>query len=249
MAKQVNRYRVFCTTESQYIYDWNDKAPTSCPNNNTHSIDTDSISIVDSVRSQSVNIIQEEGPTGGNYSCESYSMSIPPGQSTIQTLTWPFNISIASVHFTTDTTHVGDCVTSLIAPNTTIGVTTTAVNTGDTLFNVSTSVIQNIKIGMCVSLTDGSSVADVSKVYSIDAVANVIKCQSPTTVTFPQPGVAVRICYQNIKLQLGPPQNYTLGSNQIKSAFLPANTDLSVEYINKDETIGKTFSFFLQYYY
>lgn len=247
-TKQINRYRVYCNTESQYVYDWNDKSPLTCPNNSSHSIDSPSITIVDTVKSQSVNIIQEAGPTGGNYSCESYSFSIPPGQTVSQNYSWPFNISISSVHFTTDNSHVGDLITSVIAPGTTLGVTTSTVKAGDTKIGVSASVIQNIQKGMSVALTDGTNISNLAKVYVIDSVNNVIQCQTPAQSGYSS-GVAVQACFQNIRMQLGPPQSYILGTNQIKSAFLPANTILNVQYINQDPNIPKNFLFFLQYYY
>lgn len=248
-TKQINKYRVYCNTESQYVYDWNDKSPITCPNNSAHSIDATSSTIVDTVKSQSVNIIQEAGPTGGNYSCESYSFSIPPGQTVLQNYSWPFNISISSVHFTTDTSHVGDLITSIIAPGTTLGVTGAAVKAGDTKISVSPSVVQNIQKGMSVSLTDGTNVSNLAKVYLIDCVNNIIQCQTPSQFAYTSTGVAVQACFQNIRMQLGPPQSYVLGTNQIKSAFLPANTILNVQYVNQDPNNPKNFLFYLQYYY
>jgi hypothetical protein len=47
----VHRYRVFCETEQTNIYTWNTISPTVCPNNNTHTINLNSIVIVDNVNS------------------------------------------------------------------------------------------------------------------------------------------------------------------------------------------------------
>lgn len=49
MAKKVFKYRVYCETESVYTYTWGDSTPTTCPNNNGHTITTDTVSIVDRV--------------------------------------------------------------------------------------------------------------------------------------------------------------------------------------------------------
>lgn len=53
MTSTVNRYRVFCTTEATNVFGWNTSKITACPNNNTHTIDSNSIVIVDSVSTNS----------------------------------------------------------------------------------------------------------------------------------------------------------------------------------------------------
>jgi len=45
----VNRYRLWCVTESAHVFAWGEAAPTQCPNNSAHSIDADSVAIVESV--------------------------------------------------------------------------------------------------------------------------------------------------------------------------------------------------------
>jgi len=54
MATEVNRYRVFCQTESNYTFVWDTSKPTTCPNNITHTIDSNSISIIDTIRKNDV---------------------------------------------------------------------------------------------------------------------------------------------------------------------------------------------------
>jgi hypothetical protein len=39
MNKNLNEYRIYCNTESNYTYTYSDTVPISCPNNGTHSID------------------------------------------------------------------------------------------------------------------------------------------------------------------------------------------------------------------
>lgn len=52
----VNHYRVFCETEQSYAYIWSTLAPSVCPNNNTHTITTNSISIIDQVNNSQTEI-------------------------------------------------------------------------------------------------------------------------------------------------------------------------------------------------
>ena len=173
--KSVNKYRLYCKTEQAYGFVWNDTTPTACPNSAAHTIDTSTISVVDSVTSKSVNIIQEGGTTGGNYSCETRSFTVPANTTQNNDYTWPYNISISCVRFRSNTTHKGDFVTSLIAPNTTLGALTADAAIGSTTFQVSASVLQNIKIGMQVTITDGQGNNNVvDRVYQINQATNSI---------------------------------------------------------------------------
>ena len=52
----VNRYRLYCNTESAYVYTWNTVLPTVCPNNNAHSIDSTTITVIDSASNSNVNL-------------------------------------------------------------------------------------------------------------------------------------------------------------------------------------------------
>jgi len=52
----VNKYSIYCETEADTVYMWSENEPTVCPNNNGHTIDTDSISIVDHVEGNHVDI-------------------------------------------------------------------------------------------------------------------------------------------------------------------------------------------------
>ena len=49
MATEVHKYRVWCNTDSKYVEVWAEEEPTTCPENNGHSIDPDKTVIVETV--------------------------------------------------------------------------------------------------------------------------------------------------------------------------------------------------------
>lgn len=51
MTKKILYYRIYCNTETSYVYTWKETTPTVCPNNNAHSINTNTISVLDVVNS------------------------------------------------------------------------------------------------------------------------------------------------------------------------------------------------------
>jgi hypothetical protein len=56
MSRTVNRYRYFCTSESNYVYQWDTQKPLSCINGSNHTIDVDSLTIVDSISENTTSI-------------------------------------------------------------------------------------------------------------------------------------------------------------------------------------------------
>ena len=49
MTEAVNKYRVFCDTDEKYVEVWAETEPTTCPENNGHSIDTSKTVIVETL--------------------------------------------------------------------------------------------------------------------------------------------------------------------------------------------------------
>lgn len=56
MTTEVNYYRYYCQTESNYVFKWDTTVPSKCPNNNSHSIDSNSTTIIDTVSTTQVSI-------------------------------------------------------------------------------------------------------------------------------------------------------------------------------------------------
>ena len=52
MANEIYKYRVWCNNESTWVEIWAEEIPTTCPNNNTHSIDTSKTTIIDQVSTE-----------------------------------------------------------------------------------------------------------------------------------------------------------------------------------------------------
>ncbi len=180
-AKQVDRYRLFCKTENAYQYAWTDCLPTACPNNNTHTIDNSTVSIVDSISSAAVEVVQQTG-TGGNYTCQSFCFDVPANSTVTQQYSWPYPVSISTMHFTSDTTQVGDYILGQIAPHTVLGTLTADLSTTGTVLSVSPSVAQNAVTGTLATVTDGTNTVNLGNFYNIDAVNNTVSVQNPSQI-------------------------------------------------------------------
>jgi hypothetical protein len=57
MTTEVHYYRYYCQTESNFVYKWDTSAPSTCPNNQHHTIDSNSITIIDTVSTSQVELV------------------------------------------------------------------------------------------------------------------------------------------------------------------------------------------------
>jgi len=62
----VYKYSIYCETEATTVYAWSEAEPTTCPNNTGHTIDTDSIAIVDTVAENHV-YLDDVSKTSDNF--------------------------------------------------------------------------------------------------------------------------------------------------------------------------------------
>ena len=53
----LNHYRIYCNTETAYVSKWGTEEPTVCPNDPGHSINTDSITVVESIAPHETTVV------------------------------------------------------------------------------------------------------------------------------------------------------------------------------------------------
>jgi len=143
-------YRIRCTTDNKFEY-WvlkdTDAAPTTCPKNTTHTVDTTLTSIVNTIADNIVTVKEESIATGGNFSSTTVTINAIKNTTTAKTISWPYHISVLSVDFITGQEHKGDIINVAIGKDTTIGSLTTNI------FPASTYTSQNYIMGQIVTHT------------------------------------------------------------------------------------------------
>jgi hypothetical protein len=232
MSKTVNYYRIFCITENKYVNEWNTLLPTYCPNNKTDIIDSNSISVIDTITSNNVNVVQSNAGVSGNYLCESYSFVIPPNSKVSNDYSWPINIASMTVNWTQTEIERGNVINCFIAPDTTIGVITSGININDKVINVSSTVIEYLNVGYMVNITDGVNNNVLGRCVNIDKINNRITVETPVNKIM-NAGSYVQMMLNNIRdFIIGNPESVHLGTKHLGSSFLPANTKVRVVYEN-----------------
>jgi len=250
---RVNNYRLYCYTEETNVLGWGTIAPTACYHNTEHSIDLDSITIVDYVDDEIINanVIEENSPTGERYQAKQF-LVVPTTGSDWQT----FNFSMAKdVTVKKGTVYVqdaciGDEMSCHMSPDTIIGIITADVAAEATEISVSETVINNIFEGAEVKLYDGVNQDNCGMVLDVDTDANKITIQTATTHSFSAGSptyVQMTVCFVH-QIEVVNNSIIELGENAIKGFHWPANTILQVKYKNNNAQ-EKKIGVVMEYYY
>lgn len=243
MSRSIHKYRIFCNTESVYTFTWNDSLPSTCPNNSQHSIDTGTITIVETIQSNDVNIIQEKTPTGGNYRTESRKITAQSGVNDID-LSFPYGVSVMTISMYPTSENTNDIVNVYVSPNTNIGTLLEDVSANENTLKVSSQVFDVLNIGYRVYI---DSVV-LGECISMDRSTNTIVLDSVIPQSFTT-GDNVQMSINNIKnfILLGDVQ-YDLSRKSITSSYIPANTIIRISYNNLSNNT-KYFYYTFEYLY
>lgn len=247
-SRDINNYRLFCNTENSFVTVWNINTPSACPNNNTHLIDNDSVTIIDNINSNSTSIIQYNNDINGNFRIESKMLFIPANQIITQTYSWPYNISVMTIGLTSAKENIGDVVNVYIAPNTVIGAITQHINVGDTIIHVSPTVVKHLNVGFLVKITDGTSVLDLGECIFIDPVTYIIRCINSANISM-NAGSYLQMTIHNVKnIYLYNSEQFKIGEKHVSSQSLPKNINVQISYQN-NSNVDKHFMFYYEFLY
>jgi len=241
MTSQVNNYRIYCNTEATNVYKWDTVEPTTCPNNNAHSINSSLTTIVETLN---VNTIKAEEASDGYFETSHVVMTIPagtPGDVTTHDVTWPMDIMLWRTLITPTTDMFGDVVNVLAAPETTVGVITANASIGTTTINVNSTVTANTERGFLITLDDGVNKNVCGRCTAVDSGAGTITFQTPTTNAFIA-GTPVKISIYVLKgIHFINTETIDIGLKGIKGKSIPEGMILRVYYTNNSGTAKTLF--------
>lgn len=252
----VYKYRVYCSTQVKYVFQWGTEPPTLCPENTSDTIDTGTITIVDTISENKVKI--DEGDEGTNgifrYQCYSIVTCGTGAENTGSTgsiyLNIPIDTSIVGGSLCSKDHQEDDSILIDIGP-VTIGVLTADYTGTDTVINVSSTVPSNIYRGYYCVLTDGVNTTNATTlVTSVDSVNNTITIENPYNQEFLAASptyVQMRRIYCEVD-KIGPGGRYTIGTTLIGGTILQAGTPVRFYYTNRSG-IRTVAAFHMEYQY
>jgi hypothetical protein len=249
----LHKYTFTCTTEATEKSVWRDEddpVPSKCPDDTSHTIDTTSIRITDTVEETTTTIREELIPTGGHFRAMCKSIDIGANETKIDDNTWPYNISALAIEFITTSENQGDDLELIVGPDTIIGAITSGVSISDNVINVDQTTIDYIDIGFRVNLFDGVNTEELGHVTSIDKDNKTITTENSSTTAF----LASSPTYVRINVNviddytIGAPGRWIIGEAKIGGSHVKAG--ISVRIIYKNNTASaKNFTAQLEYLY
>ena len=240
-VQTVYQYQLYCNTEATYVTTYQTSTPTVCPNNIAHSINTDSITILDTISNDIVKVQQETTTTGGHFKCHTRVINITTTGTVTSDLTWPFVVTPLSVYFITTSDHVGDNFEINIAPDTTVGNITANVASSATTVTVSAGAITAFKVGYYLTLADGTNTDDMGRVTVVNTATNQLTAETPTTHSFLAitPTLVKLTIKPVVDYEIGPAGAYTIGVSNLQGNSVPANTTIRWKYTSNSGTTKK----------
>lgn len=187
MPKKLFKYRVYCSTENTYAFYWGESPPIACPNNNSHTIDTNTITIVDKIKQDQVEIVEEvpdSTPTEGRFRCTGLEMTANANAVTNKDFAWLYPINAMTIRFYTDTSHIGDYLNVFVIPTVPLGNTTNDTTSGNSTISVNASVIGAAQVGNMLCILDNNNTQYLGKVTSKDTAGSTITTEYATSAYF-----------------------------------------------------------------
>lgn len=247
MSRILYNYKIYCNTEATFFTKWSETPPTTCPNNNTHEIDSSKTHGVDKISTDTLTVTE---PTDGYFKCGCVEHNIPEGTAgdiTVIERSWPFDILIWLVDIYVNDDMIGDYINIEVQPQAFangIGYVTANTSAGATVLPVSSTVTEYMAHGFDVRL--GST--NVGRCNAVNKVAHTLTLNDELaddvtvgTIVYP----VIQMIHNFKFIQKGIVEFAKKG---FKAKPAPANTIFKISYTN-NTIAAKSLVIRHEYYY
>jgi len=158
---------------------------TSCPLNIAGHTLVDKV-VIDEISTEIVGIVNDPGDTQGLWRVAGKVLDVPgvTGVQNFDTVFPPYPTKVFNTTFQVRDENVGDSLTILGSPGTVAGVLTGTLSAGATTLNVSAGVNALVYLGYIMSVTNGSTTAQLGECVAKDDLAGTITTSLPSSTTF-----------------------------------------------------------------
>lgn len=230
-------YKIYCITESKYVDGWGTSAPTTCYNNNTHSVNSDSVQVIEVVSSDVVKIREDSIVIPRNVWIKHIEFdNVASNDYQHQYFTFNILTSMYSFTFSTDDTNKGDSFTIAVNPDTTLGLITENMLIGDTSLHAPPGLLAYGWNGFELTLTDGTNTDDLGMILTIDQVTGIVTFSNAITHNYSSSNTVIKMTYYTMKsLKFGAPAMLKFGDDVIGGSTAPIGTTVRFTYYNNTQ--------------
>lgn len=250
----LSSYKVFCVTENidVYTYGYQEAPPTVCPHNNTHTINTSTIAVVNTYTIPGNFILTDTSGTNGNsvvYGLNSEFQGSSPGtleESTINAL--PYNVKVSTITINPGPENYFDVVSIYMPHNVTIGSLASGVSPGSYTIAVDGPTYSSVNVGYLLKLTEGSTTEEFQTVIGKNSLTQELTLSSPTVNSYSAAAVVSMSIPRIVDLLLNSSSRITLGSRGFNPFLLSSGSAGIIRYLNNDGRY-KQLNMVMEFYY
>jgi len=230
------RFGIYCVTEGVVVEtDFRDidSPPTVCPNNNTHTVDTNRVNVIETFKTESIFLNQGAEGTQGIYTTNGTILNIPIGGGAYtHDVSMPYRVSPRVLHVYPNADNIGDTVTFVVAPNTKMSELSANEIIGATTLHVDPGTASTFLLGMEIHVDDGVNDQNLGKCIDKDIVNDTITVENALTNNY-NIGTDVQQSYIRIEdIPIANTNNFTIGGSKFYSDSVAPNTTIRLIYNN-----------------
>lgn len=250
----INQWRIYCTTENEFVTGWlpDGETCTVCFNNNTHIINENSINIIQTISPNTTLIsTQLPGQTNGNYRREGRFMNINAGPNVItkQITTFPYNIGMLAFIINIGTQNIGDEFDAVVMPKNQapIGLLTENLVIGQTIIPIPHASLFYIQVGYQITLQSHTTgfLEEQDEILSIDKINNTVTLKTGITTAF-NIGDYISFLMKRCKNIYLNTQGHIQMGNFLRASTFPITMQAEIRYKNNSDQ-SKVFSYASDY--
>lgn len=253
MSLILNKWRIYCSTENQWVYEWRESTnpPTLvCFTNNTHTINENSLSIVDVLDSKEVIVKEESTKTQGNFRTEGFKFDIPAQNEYTHDISFDYPINLLAVWFNVTSENIGDQLTVEFQPpyaGTIIADITSP--TSSIQVDLVTANLVNIGYGIILKRDSDNYMEHLGEVLAINKTTGVLTVSTSTIDTF-SIGDNVYFRVSGVKdVYLSSAGRHSIGTSKLGATFIMTGGVFYAHYTNNTPESTKKFFYELEYLY
>ena len=253
VASGVNKWRIYCNTESDWVYKWEEDgklvSDSECFNDKTHSVNQDSLCLIQKISNMEIKIKEETKKTQGNYRTEGRRITAFAMSETGDKFSMNYDINLMAIWINVNDEHKNDSLSCYYEPAYRGSFVSDAlVNNNSVVIDDITFSVINIGHLIAVPSENEKDIYILGEVISKISGSNTVVLSGNIQKSVAK-GTPLAIRVNGVKnFHLSSPGRHCIGANIIGSTYIDKTGSLVFSYNNK--SLGsKIFSYELEYMY